>query len=117
MVAAFCLRLAWGLLASLVVLPAAVVPPRFYRVQFLTALFLLAVATFFLNEAAEWQLWLALAVGMLTCLAGSIVWHLRDAPWGKTLVGFALLALTVVLSLAVQTLHPAAGVAVWLDYF
>src|SRR5262245_66212269 len=107
MVAAFCLRLAWGLLASLVVLPAAVVPPRFYRVQFVTALFLLAVATFFLNEAAEWQLWLALAVGLLTFLAGSIVWHLGDAPCGKTPAGFALLARTVALRLAAQQLHRA----------
>ena len=117
MLAAFCLRLAWGLLVSLVVLPAAIVPPRFYRVHFLTGLFLLAVAAFFLEDTADWWLWLALGVAMLVCLAGSIVWHVRDAPWGKSLVGAGVLALTGVLVLAIQTLHPAARTSIWLDYF
>ena len=54
---------------------------------------------------------------MLACLVGSIVWHVRNAPCGKTLVGAGVLALTGVLVLAIQMLHPSAASNIWLDYF
>ena len=44
MVATFCLRLAAGLILCCRSCPPRTIPPRFYRVQFLTALGLLAVA-------------------------------------------------------------------------
>lgn len=117
MLAAFCLRLAWGLVAALVILPAAVVPPRFYRVQFLTALGLLAVAAYFLHEAANAQLWVAFGIAMVVCLAGSVVWHLREAPLGKSVVILALLASTGVLALAVPMLQAQPGFELYADFF
>ena len=57
MVATFCLRLACGLVLALMVLVPAQVPPRFFRVQYLTALGLSAVAGFFLRELADVRLW------------------------------------------------------------
>src|SRR5437763_5183672 len=86
MAATFCLRLACGLLLVLPILPHAVVPPRFYRVQFLVALGLLAVAAVFLLDTADVVFWLAWAAAMLGCVAGSIVWHLDNAPGGRLLI-------------------------------
>jgi hypothetical protein len=88
MAATFCLRLACGLIAILPILPAAVVPPRFFRVQFLVALGLLAVAAFFLRDTAD-LFWLACAAGAGCCVAGSIVWHLDKAPGGQLLIWLA----------------------------
>src|SRR5437762_1972050 len=89
MVETFCLRLACGLVLALLVLSPAQVPPRFYRVQFLTALGLLAVAAFFLRDQADAVLWLALGAGMFCCFVGSVVWHLDEAPGGRILIGLA----------------------------
>jgi hypothetical protein len=86
MAAIFCLRLACGLIAVLPILPAAVVPPRFFRVQFLVALGLLAVAAFFLRDTAELPFWLACTAVAGCCVAGSIVWHLDKAPGGQLLI-------------------------------
>jgi hypothetical protein len=94
MVATFCLRLACGLLAVLPLLPAEQVPPRFYRVHFLTALGLLAVAGFFLRDVAAAPFWLALGLGAGCCFAGSVVWHLNDAPFGKTVIWLGAAAVT-----------------------
>jgi len=80
MLATFCLRLAWGLVASLMVLVPSQVPPRFFRVQYLTALGLLAVAGFFLRDNGNFLIWLALGLSMLIAYAGSIVWHVDGNP-------------------------------------
>jgi hypothetical protein len=85
MLATFCLRLAFGLIAALWVLPTALVPPRFFRVQYLTALGLLTVAGAFLGASgggadAEFGLWLALGLSLAVSVAGSIVWHLDGHP-------------------------------------
>jgi hypothetical protein len=87
MLATFCLRLACGLVAVLPLLPAQQVPHRFFRVQFLTALGLLAVAGFFLYLPGEVGalFWLTLGVGMTCCFVGSLVWHLDAAPGGYVL--------------------------------
>ena len=47
MLAIFCLRLALGLIAALLLLSPAQVNPRFFRTHFLTTLGLTAVATAF----------------------------------------------------------------------
>lgn len=97
MTATFCLRLACGLIVVLPLLASAQVPPRFYRVQFLTALGLLAVAAFFLRDATCWVFWASLGVSALLCFAGSIVWHLDTAPGGRLLIGLTPLALVACL--------------------
>jgi hypothetical protein len=86
MVATFCLRLACGLIAVLLVLPLSQVPPRFVRVQFLTALGLLAVAGFFLYDLAPMHLLLLLGAGMFCCFIGSLLWHLDAAPGGRVII-------------------------------
>lgn len=80
MLATFCLRLAWGLIGSLLVLAPSQVPPRFFRVQYLTALGLLAVAGFFLRDIADLRLGVLMACSMVVAFAGSVVWHLDANP-------------------------------------
>ena len=93
MLAIFCLRLACGLIAALLMLSPTQVPPRFFRVQYLTALALLAVAIFFLRDLADVRLWTLLAVSMLLAFAGSIVWHLDGHPGQRILLIMANVAL------------------------
>jgi hypothetical protein len=92
MLASFCLRLAAGMLAALLLLPAGQVNPRFFRTHFLTALGLTAVAAVFLRDAATPWLWLALAGAVAGCFIGSMVWSLDGAPGGRVVnvaaVGF-----------------------------
>ena len=83
MAVTFCLRLAAGLILMLPILPAALIPPRFYRVHFLTALGLLAVVGLLFYETATTTFWVLYAVSALCCLIGSIVWHLDQAPGGN----------------------------------
>ena len=97
MVATFCLRLAAGLILMLPILPPAHVPPRFYRVHFLTALGLSALAGIFMYENASIEFWLIYAAAVLACLTGSIVWHLDEAPGGKLTAYLAPIALAACL--------------------
>src|SRR5690242_2674982 len=80
MLATFCLRLACGLVASVTVLAPSQVPPRFFRVQYLAALGLLAVAGFFLLRAPALRLTAALGLGVLATFAGSVIWHVEGHP-------------------------------------
>jgi hypothetical protein len=82
----FCLRLAFGLVVVLPLLPSSIVPQRFFRVQFLVALALLAGAAFFLRETASELFWIACALGVVCCCAGSVVWHLENAPGGRLMI-------------------------------
>ena len=97
MVATFCLRLAAGLILMLPILPTAHIPPRFYRVHFLTALGLLVVIGIFIYEKATVEFWLIYGVAILGCFAGSIVWHLHEAPGGRWAVYLAPIALAACL--------------------
>jgi hypothetical protein len=83
MLALFCLRLVFGLLASLLLLRPVQVNSRFFRVQFLTALGLTVVAAFFLRTNADVFTWLALGAAMVLCFLGSLVWSLEGAPGGS----------------------------------
>lgn len=85
MVTIFCLRLALGMVAPMMILPARIVPPRFFRVQFLTALPLVAIAALLRGSFALDAETLLLAASIGACLAGSIVWHTDEAPLGRTL--------------------------------
>jgi hypothetical protein len=98
MVATFCLRLAFGMLGAVLILDPAPIPPRFFRVQHLSALALLAIAALFLGEGATRGLWAALIAAMLLCFVGSVVWHLDAAPGGRPLNVLAALASLICLA-------------------
>ncbi len=97
MAVTFCLRLAAGLILMLPILNPAHIPPRFYRVHFLTALGLLAVAGVLFVEKATLGFWLIYAAAMLGCVIGSIIWHLDEAPGGLLTVIVTPIALTACL--------------------
>jgi hypothetical protein len=111
MLALFCLRLVCGLLASLLLLQPAQVNPRFFRVQFLTALGLLVVAGFFLRTSADLLTWLALGSGMGLCFFGSLVWSLDRAPGGSIFIVGATAASTAGLLHASFQLFPDIAAA------
>src|SRR5262245_61544696 len=90
------------------ILPADVIPPRFYRVHFLTALGLLAVAAMFFFETADALFWAIFAIAAITCVIGSIVWHLYEAPGGKWIAYLSPIALTACLIYAGHLQHPDA---------
>src|SRR3712207_4895507 len=100
MLVLFCLRLAVGLLACLLLLSPAQVNPRFYRTHFLVALSLAAVAAVFGRETAGLGLGLALALGMVLALAGFFAWSLEGAPLGRVLIGATTASLGTALGLA-----------------
>jgi hypothetical protein len=106
MLAVFCLRLACGLVAALLLLPAAQVNPRFYRTHLLSALGLVAVAAAFLAEAAGTWLWALLAAAALLTLLGSVAWLLEGAPAGRAAVVLASPVLAAALILASQAVRP-----------
>lgn len=84
--AVFCLRLAFGLLASLLFLLPFPINPRFFRTHFLTALALALAAVLLLHEMATLALWIALLASVLVCFSGSMSWHLENAPGGRSLI-------------------------------
>jgi hypothetical protein len=80
MPAVFCLRLAAGMLACLLLLPPAVVNPRFYRTHFLTALGLSLAALLLVRQAAAGPVLALLGAGVALCFLGSLAWSLEGAP-------------------------------------
>ncbi len=106
MLALFCLRLAGGMLASLLLLRPAQINPRFYRVHFLTALTLMVVAAYFLREGADTVTWIALGAGIGLSFLGSLAWSLDKAPGGVTLIVGATTASVVALLHSASTLFP-----------
>jgi hypothetical protein len=105
MLSTFCLRLACGLAASLLLLPVEQINQRFFRAHFLTILGLVALAAMAHGSAAGLWSWLLLAVALACAFVGSFVWSLRGAPGGKTVI--ALTAICLVAALAVVPLRPA----------
>lgn len=96
----FCLRLAAGLIWMLPIVSFAPIPPRFFRVHYLTGVGLLTVAGVFVAEHATMFFWIAFAASVVACALGSIVWHLDDAPGGKGINFLAPVALAACLILA-----------------
>jgi hypothetical protein len=111
MLATFCLRLALGLAASLLVLPFADVAPRFYRVQFLVILGLLAGGVFFAWPTASVPLLILLLLGMILAFAGSVVWMLEGAPLGRSLIVLTTLVLALAMPLRWHAAAPPAHIA------
>jgi hypothetical protein len=101
-VATFCLRLALGMVAPLGMLPASIVPPRFFRVQFLVALGLLVVAGLFLAGQVGPVVWTVFGIASALALAGSIVWHTEEAPFGRALFFATSVAIIGLVVLAAQ---------------
>jgi len=109
MLATFCLRLACGLAAALLLLSPTQVAPRFYRTQFLTVLGLTAAAAVLLYPSAGIGLGLVLAASMVLAFVGSFVWSLEGAPAGRSVIGLTTLTLAAALGLVQSALAPAAA--------
>lgn len=107
LLADFCLRLALGMVAAMVILPTAEVAPRFYRTQFLVVLGLTTAAGFCmcmvhleLRQAEGWTDRMILpgvmvGIALLTSCFGSVTYNLEGAPGGRILIGLTILALLV----------------------
>ena len=106
MLALFCLRLASGLLASLLLLRPAQINPRFYRVHFLTALTLMVVAAYFFRDQADTIIWVSLGAGMCLSFLGSLSWSLENAPGGISLIVASTVASVVALLHAATIFFP-----------
>src|SRR6266700_154166 len=110
MVATFCLRLVFGMIASLLVLDPAPIPPRFFRVQFLVALALTSVSGYFyFGYDTTGGLWLALVWSAWACFVASIYWHTDKARGGKACISLATLGLAIVLFLTTPFRTPGDG--------
>jgi hypothetical protein len=83
------------MILMLPILSPAPIPPRFYRVHFLTALGLLVVAGVFIGESATLGFWVAYATAAGVCVVGSIVWHLDEAPGGLGTIILGPIALAI----------------------
>src|SRR5262249_31597617 len=105
MLATFCLRLALGMIAALLLLSPKEVNPRFFRTHFLAELGLVCVAWILAfpvvaNDATlgstvfAWTArWLIVPLSILCCL-GSISWSLEGHP-GSRAIGIATAAILV----------------------
>jgi hypothetical protein len=115
MLAVFALRLAFGMLACLLLLSPAQVNPRFYRVHFLVALGLAALVLLDVRTTAPLSAIIFLSVGLFLAFAGSFSWSLEEAPGGRTLIvltAAALAAALVVVEMAPSTPRPLAATLV-----
>jgi hypothetical protein len=99
------LRLALGMAGCLLILSPGQVAPRFYRVQFLTVLGLVAVAGVFAFQTGNAALLGVLGAALVVAFFGSFVWTLEGAPLGRTAIILTVVALAV--ALALKNLEPA----------
>ena len=106
MLSIFSLRLACGLIGSLLLLSPKLVNARFYRTHFLTVLGLAVAAAIFLGGAGETWLWLAIGVTLVFAFLGSIAWSLEGAPAGRALIIGTALSSVAALGLASQSIAP-----------
>jgi hypothetical protein len=111
LLATFCLRLACGLAGALLVLSPKQVAPRFYRVQFLIILGLVAGTGVLLWQSADYLLWGALAAAVFLAFFGSVTWMLEGSPGGVVLAGLTFLALAAALMLNIRPSLEATGIA------
>jgi hypothetical protein len=104
----FCLRLAAGTLASVLILDPTPINPRFFRTHFLTALGLGAVAgllTLYNGEPVPVALTVAVGLSAL----GSMAWSVEGVPGGRALIALAAAAFAA--SLWRDTTTPGWAVA------
>src|SRR5260370_33641937 len=88
MLTTFCLRLACGMIGSLLLLSRAEVNPRFYRTHYLIAGGLLAVAAMSAGSGINAGLWWTLGAAALLACLGSILWAIQGNP-GSPVIGIA----------------------------
>jgi hypothetical protein len=93
MLSVFCLRLACGMLACLLLLPPRVVAPNFFRTCFLIALLLTCVGTLWEWTTSPWLLVGLLLGANVLAFAGSVAWSLEGAPGGRSLIVLTTLAI------------------------
>jgi hypothetical protein len=93
MLALFCLRLAIGLGAALLILSPELINPRFYRTHFLTIIGLATGAFLLLLGSMTFWLGLCLGVGLGSAFLGSLAWSLQGAPGGRFLTGVTAISL------------------------
>ncbi len=110
MLAVFVLRLAVGMIGCLLLLPSAIINPRFFRTHFLTALALAGVALVCVRDTAAWPLLTLLGAALALAFFGSMVWGLEGAPGGRAFI--VLTTLTLAASLgwleaSAPPLHPS----------
>src|SRR5258708_867508 len=86
MLALFCLRLATGLSAALLILTPKQINPRFYRTHFLAILGLACAGAILLIGLANPCLTFFLAVSLVSAFLGSLVWSLQGAPGGRVIM-------------------------------
>jgi hypothetical protein len=91
--AVFALRLAAGMMGCLLLLPANIINPRFFRTHFLTALALAGLSLACVRDSADWPLLAWLGAAMVLAFVGSMVWGLEGAPGGRTFIVLTTLAL------------------------
>jgi hypothetical protein len=97
MLAVFALRLAAGAIGCLLLLPPAIINPRFFRTHFLTAFCLAGVALMSVRDTTDGQLLTILGVAMALAFVGSLVWGLEKAPGGLTLIVLTTITLVAAL--------------------
>jgi hypothetical protein len=97
MLAVFSLRLAAGMLGCLLLLPPAVLNPRFFRTHFLTALALAGLAFLGVRDRADVPLLTLLGAAMALAFVGSLVWGLEGAPGGRVFIVLTTLTLSLAL--------------------
>jgi hypothetical protein len=104
MLATFCLRLACGLIGSLMLFSPRQVNARFYRVQFLVTLGLVVSAAVMLLEGLQGGSGILLALAAIACLLASILWSLEGSPGGRVAIGvtFILLAAALLVTTGAQ---------------
>jgi hypothetical protein len=109
----FFLRLAFGMLAALLLLSPAQINPRFYRTHFLTALGLGAGAVVLLGDMAV-PARVALAGALLLAFLGSASWSIERAPGGRMLVVLSTFAFGAALWLVQSEPSPEGAGPLWL---
>ncbi|HEY7329327.1 MAG TPA: hypothetical protein VH592_16925 [Gemmataceae bacterium] len=93
MLAVFALRLAAGMMACLLLLPAKVINPRFFRTHFLTAFALGGLSLACVRDSADWWLLTCLGAALVLSFVGSMVWGLEGAPGGRAFIALTTVAL------------------------
>lgn len=96
MLAAFCLRLALGMVAFLPLLPAKQMHPRFFRTQFLVALGLSVVAMLtFEPDVKSSRNHAPLIATSFVALVGAIFWSFERPPLGRTISVIATVVFSI----------------------
>jgi hypothetical protein len=108
MLSIFCLRLAGGMIAALLLVAGSQLNPRFFRTHFLTALGLTTVAALLAWQQGSIVTLVALGLGLLFAFLGSLVWSLEGAPGSRLLIVLTAGTLLGGLALVGKDLTPDA---------